>query len=92
MALARKGDTIDADKLGQMARTVFGALGGAMTSAMIYLGDRLGLYRALAEVDTATSHELATATGLSERQLNSRSSPLPHASPPLSWIQARTWI
>ena len=67
MTGARSGDTIDGDKLGEMARTVFGALGGAMTSAMIYLGDRLGLYRALAEVDAATSHELAATTALSER-------------------------
>lgn len=67
MALARSGEKIDGDKLGEFARTVFGALGGAMTSVMIYLGDRLGLYRALAEVDASDSHALAAATGLSER-------------------------
>lgn len=33
----------------------------------VYLGDRLGLYRALAEGGTATSTELADATGTNER-------------------------
>ena len=33
---------IDPELLGEYAKSVFGALGGAMTSAMIYLGDRLG--------------------------------------------------
>ena len=43
--------------------------GGAMTSAMIYLGDNLGLYRALAGGDPVTSTELAKKTGLHERWL-----------------------
>jgi len=60
---------LDAEKLKEYAKVVFGALGGAMTSAMIYLGDRLGLYRALAEGGPATSAELAARTGLQERWL-----------------------
>ena len=35
--------------------------------ATVYLGHRLGLYRALSDVEPATSKELATATGLTER-------------------------
>jgi 2-polyprenyl-3-methyl-5-hydroxy-6-metoxy-1,4-benzoquinol methylase len=65
----RQGEKIDGDKLGEFARTVFGALTGSMTSAMIHLGDRLGLYRSLAEIDAADSEELAKRTGLSERWL-----------------------
>lgn len=57
----------DPEKLQDFLRTVFGALGGAMTSAMIHLGDRLGLYRALADGEARTSEELASETGLSER-------------------------
>jgi 2-polyprenyl-3-methyl-5-hydroxy-6-metoxy-1,4-benzoquinol methylase len=57
------------EKLSEYAKLVFGALGGAMTSAMIYLGDRLGLYRALAGAGPVTSAELASKTGLSERWL-----------------------
>jgi len=59
----------DADKLKEYAKRLFGALGGAMTSAMVYLGDRLGLYRALALLGSATSEELARHTGLHERWL-----------------------
>ena len=63
----RQAAEIDGDKLGEMARTVFGAFGGAMTAAMIYLGDHLGLYRELAAVEDADSEELAARAGLSER-------------------------
>jgi len=59
----------DPEKLKDYAKLVFGALGGAMTSAMIYLGDRLGLYRTLAGSPPVTSAELAKKTGLSERWL-----------------------
>ncbi len=59
----------DAEKLKEYSKILFGSLGGAMTSAMVCLGDRLGLYRALAELGPATSAELATRTGLHERWL-----------------------
>lgn len=57
----------DPDKLKQYAKLVFGALGGAMTSALIGLGDRLGLYHAMVEIGPATSQQLADKTGLNER-------------------------
>src|SRR3990172_8951151 len=60
---------LDAEKLKEYAKVLFGSLGGAMTSAMVYLGDRLGLYRALAELGVASSVELAERTGLHERWL-----------------------
>ena len=59
----------DPEKLKNYLGLVFGSLGGAMTSAMICLGDRLGLYRVLAERESVTSTELAAATGLKERWL-----------------------
>ncbi len=40
---------------------------GAMEVATVYLGDRLGLYQALAEGGPATPHELAERTGTHER-------------------------
>jgi len=58
---------LDAEKLKEYAKRVFGALGGAMTSTMIYLGDRMGLYKALAESGPITSEALAERTGLAER-------------------------
>jgi 2-polyprenyl-3-methyl-5-hydroxy-6-metoxy-1,4-benzoquinol methylase len=60
-------DDVDLPKLKAYAKLVFGALGGAVTSAMIHLGDRLGLYRALADGAAVTSDELASRTGLAER-------------------------
>ena len=59
----------DTEKLKAYLGLIFGSLGGAMTSAMICLGDRLGLYRALADGKALSSSELAAATGLKERWL-----------------------
>lgn len=58
---------VDPDRMKEFAKHVFGKLEGAMTSAMIHLGDRLGLYRALAGGEALTSDELARRTGLHER-------------------------
>ena len=57
---------LDGDKLTEFSKRVFGLLNGAVTSALIYLGDELGLFRALAE-GPADSKELARRTELSER-------------------------
>jgi SAM-dependent methyltransferase len=59
---------IDADKLKQYSFQVFSKLEGAVTSGMIHLGDRLGLYRVLADAQgPLTTEELAGRTGLDER-------------------------
>jgi len=58
---------VDPDKLQGFARHTFGLLEGAVTSALVVLGDSLGLYRALASEGPASSEELALRTGLSER-------------------------
>lgn len=57
---------VDVERLKEYAKRVFGTLQGAVSAGMIHLGDRLGLYRALAE-GPATSAELAARTGLDER-------------------------
>ena len=57
---------VDVETLKDFAKRVFGALQGAVTAGMIHLGDRLGLYRLLAEAP-ATSAELAARSGLDER-------------------------
>ena len=57
---------LDPDRLRAFARLTFGHMNGAVTAALIYLGDALGLYRALAE-GAATSEELANRAGLHER-------------------------
>jgi 2-polyprenyl-3-methyl-5-hydroxy-6-metoxy-1,4-benzoquinol methylase len=58
---------IDIEKTKKTAEHVFGMLGGALASAMIYLGDRMGLYGALNGAGAMTSEELARKTGLHER-------------------------
>jgi len=59
--------TIDPEKVKGFAWHVFGILGGALSAAMVHLGDRLGLYRALAGAGPLTSDQLARKTGLHER-------------------------
>lgn len=58
---------IDPDKLQTTVRRVFGWLEGALVSGMIYLGDELGLYRAMNGAGPLTSQALAERTGLDER-------------------------
>lgn len=59
----------DGERLKEYAKHVFGMMSGATVAALIHLGDRLGLFRALAEQGPATSAELAERTGLHERWL-----------------------
>jgi SAM-dependent methyltransferase len=61
--------SIDPERLKGFAKHVFDQIAGATTSALIYLGDHLGLFRALADTGPATSEELAKRTGLDERWL-----------------------
>jgi 2-polyprenyl-3-methyl-5-hydroxy-6-metoxy-1,4-benzoquinol methylase len=59
---------IDPDRLKMFSFGVFTQLSGAVTAGMIHLGDKLGLYVALAELGRpATTAELAEAAGLQER-------------------------
>ena len=67
MSTQQPDTPIDPEKLKASGQKVFGLLGGALLSAMIHLGDRLGLYRALHGAGPVTSDALADKTGLSER-------------------------
>ncbi|MBK9178089.1 MAG: methyltransferase domain-containing protein [Acidimicrobiales bacterium] len=60
-------EAIDPDRLLGYSLLLFSKLEGAVTAAMVHLGDRLGLYRALAARGPSTSVELAEATALHER-------------------------
>jgi hypothetical protein len=50
-----------------LVERVFGSAIGLMELLSIYVGERLGLYRALAEDGAATAPELAAATATNER-------------------------
>jgi SAM-dependent methyltransferase len=51
----------------ELVERLFGSALGAMDLLCVYLGDRLGLYRALADTGPSTSAELASAAGVNER-------------------------
>lgn len=55
------------EKIQNIAIGVVRDMGGAFIMALGYIGDRLGLYKALAESGPVTSQELAGKTGLNER-------------------------
>src|SRR5262249_18652561 len=58
--------TAEAD-IEQFVHKALGDVGSALTASLVVLGDKLGLYRALAEGGAATPAELAARTGTSER-------------------------
>src|SRR6516225_10575688 len=58
---------INESALQDLVGKMVGDLGAVVSGALVVLGDRLGLYRALAEVGPADSAKLATHTGLDER-------------------------
>jgi SAM-dependent methyltransferase len=53
----------------QNVHRLLGAMTGAATTAMVAVGDQLGLYRALADGGSATQDELAARTGMAARYL-----------------------
>jgi 2-polyprenyl-3-methyl-5-hydroxy-6-metoxy-1,4-benzoquinol methylase len=59
----------DVDRTEALSERLFGNAVGALELYTIYLGERLGLYRALAESGAATSTQLAERTGTTERYL-----------------------
>ena len=57
----------DVERTEALRERLFGNALGALELYTIYLGERLGLYRALAEGGSATSPQLAARTGTTER-------------------------
>jgi len=58
---------VDIERVQGFAGKVLGDLAGTMATVLAILGDRLGLFDALAEAGPATSAELAERAGVSER-------------------------
>jgi SAM-dependent methyltransferase len=59
--------TIDESKVEQFVFQAVGELGATLNAALVVIGDRLGLYKAMAGAGAITSAELAERTGTSER-------------------------
>src|SRR4051794_26012396 len=58
---------MDPKKIDEFTDKAISYLSGAGVSALVYLGDRLGLYRALSGAGPSTSADLAAKAGLDER-------------------------
>ena len=60
---------IDQDKLNQFLGQVVGELGAAMNAALVLIGEKLGLYKAMAGAGPLTAAELARKTNTDERYI-----------------------
>ncbi|HKV88796.1 MAG TPA: methyltransferase [Candidatus Dormibacteraeota bacterium] len=65
--MAVQTPVVDTDKLMAFLGQVIGELGATVNAGLIVVGDRLGLYRAMAGAGPITSTELADKTGTAER-------------------------
>ncbi|MDX6726712.1 MAG: hypothetical protein QOK49_1517 [Baekduia sp.] len=60
---------IDETKVEQFVGQALGELGATLNAALVVMGDRLGLYKAMADAHAVTAAELAERTGTNERQV-----------------------
>jgi hypothetical protein len=61
--------SLNPDALNQLLGQMINDLGASVNGALVVLGDKLGIYTALADIGPATSQQLAKKTDLHERQL-----------------------
>ena len=67
--MADEKQQLDWDKVKKFSKQVSTDIGAAMLGALSYIGDRLGIFSALAQAGAVTSAQLAEKTGLNERYL-----------------------
>ncbi len=65
--MAVQTQAINEDKLNAFLGQVIGELGATVNAGLIVIGDRLGLYRAMADGTPISSQQLAEKTGTAER-------------------------
>ena len=58
---------VDEARLGEFMGKIVGDLGAAVSAALVVIGDKLGLYKAMAGAGGLTPAELASRTGTAER-------------------------
>lgn len=63
------GDEPDQEVLMELVHRMLGDMGAAVSGSLVVLGDRIGIYRALAKAGPSTEVELAAASGLDARYL-----------------------
>ena len=54
-------NAVDDNKLSELSKRIMGAYEGALVSGMVYLGDEMGLYRAMHEQGPIASEEIGRA-------------------------------
>ncbi len=69
MATTAPTTTIDNGRLTQILGQAVTEIGATFNAALVLLGDRLGLYKAMAGAGPVTPRELAVKTGMNERYL-----------------------
>src|SRR6185369_4773832 len=62
-----RGGQMEQAKVEAFVHKALGDIGSALTASLVVIGDKLGLYRAMAGAGALTSEELAARTGTSER-------------------------
>ena len=67
MGTTEEGVAVDADKLMEFVFKAVEEVGATLNTALVVIGDRLGLYQALGDSDGLTPAELASRTGAAER-------------------------
>jgi hypothetical protein len=67
MTTQLEAPAVDQSALEEFYGKVAADQGAAYNAVLVYLGDRLGLWRALSSVDAVTSTELSARSGLAER-------------------------
>jgi SAM-dependent methyltransferase len=60
-------ETVDVDKLMSFVLNAVSEVGATLNTALVVMGDKLGLYRALAGAGPVSAEELANKTGTAER-------------------------
>jgi hypothetical protein len=67
MSTAVQSREINEEKMHQFLGKVVGDFGASLSSSLAYLGQKLGLYKALASAGSVTPAELAQQTNTNER-------------------------
>jgi hypothetical protein len=67
MSATGQARTVNEDKMNAFLGKVVGDFGASLSSALVYLGQKLGLYKAMADGGPVTPAELAQRTGTNER-------------------------
>jgi SAM-dependent methyltransferase len=67
MTVVNQAVSVDGDKLMEFVFKAVDEVGATLNSALVVLGDKLGLYQAMAGAGPLTSGELAQRTGTAER-------------------------